>query len=614
MILAGDGEMRMVTKGLARVAVLVTALATLAAAQHKPAAKSSQAKALHALFEAEWEYSMRENPTFASILGDKRYNDRWEDASLENIEKQHQHALAVQKKLAAIDRRALAPNDQINYDMFKRDLEVALGDYAFKTYLLPLNQRGGIQTLDSFTHNLTFDTKKDYEDWLARINAFPALMDQTIALLREGIKQRVVHPKVIMQRVPTQIERQIVEPEKSGYYGPFREMAKTVSETDQQALSATAREAVATKVIPAYKKLKDFFVREYLPACYEQVGVWQRPNGDKAYAFYVHEYTTTEPTPDQIHEIGSREVARIRAEMERVKEEVEFKGTLAEFFTYVRSDPKFFYTSPDELLTSYRARAKRIDPMLVKLFKTLPRLPYGVEPIPDIEAPDTTTAYYSQGSADGTRAATYFVNLYKPETRPKWEMMALSLHESVPGHHLQISRAMEVGEIPNFRRYGYLSAYGEGWGVYCESLGYEMNLYADPYDRFGQLTYDMWRAVRLVVDTGMHAKHWSRQQAIDYFMQNAAKTEQDVVNEIDRYIAWPGQALAYKVGQLKIKELRESAEKQLGKDFDVREFHDVVLGSGSVPLDVLEKIVNNWIVKKRSAVSHQPSAKAASKQ
>lgn len=592
----------MVTKGLARTAILVTALLPCAWAQAKPAAKGipSPAKALHALFDSEWEYSMRENPTFASALGDKRYNDKWEDASLANVEKQYQHTLEIQKQLAAIDRKALSPSDQIDYDMFQRDLDIALGDYKFKTYLLPLNQRGGIQTLDSFTRNLTFETKKDYEDWLARIHAFPVLMDQTIALMRAGIQQKVMHPKVIMQRVPAQIDRQIVDPEKSGYYEPFREMAKTVSPADQEALRTAAKEAIASQVIPAYKKLKEFFVNEYLPACYDQIGAWQRPNGDEAYAFYVREYTTTQMTPEQIHEIGLKEVARIKAEMEKVKDEVGFKGTMPEFFNFLRTDPQFFYKSGDELLTSYRARAKRIDPMLVKMFKTLPRLPYGVEPIPDIEAPDTTTAYYNQGSADGTRAGTYFVNLYKPETRPKWEMMALSLHESVPGHHLQISRAMEVGDLPKFRRYGYLSAYGEGWGLYAESLGYDMGLYGDPYDKFGQLTYDMWRAVRLVVDTGMHAKHWSRQQAIDYFMQNAAKTEQDVVNEIDRYIAWPGQALAYKIGQLKIKELRESAAKQLGKDFDIREFHDVVLGSGAVPLDVLEKIVNQWIQQKKS--------------
>jgi uncharacterized protein (DUF885 family) len=596
----------MITKGLARPFVFLLALLTISTLQaqipagSKPATPAPVAQKLHALFDAEWEYTMRENPTYASALGDKRYNDRWEDASLANVEKQHQHALEVQKKLAAIDRKLLSKTDQINYDMFKRDVDNALDDYRFKTYLLPLNQRDGIQTLDGFTRNLTFNTTKDYEDWIARLNAFPTLMDQTMALMREGIAQKVMHPKVIMQRVPGQVDKQIVAPEESGFYKPFKEMADSVPAADQQRLQAAAKDAVADKIIPAYKKFKEFFVTEYLPASYDQVGAWQRPDGDKAYEFYVREYTTTNLTPDQIHEIGLKEVARIKAEMEQIKTKTGFKGTMPEFFNFLRTDPQFFYKSPEELLTSYRSRAKRIDPMLVKLFKTLPRLPYGVEPIPDIEAPDTTTAYYNQGSADGTRAGTYFVNLYKPDTRPKWEMMALSLHESVPGHHLQISRGMELGEIPKFRRYGYLSAFGEGWGLYAESLGDEMGLYSDPYDKFGQLTYDMWRAVRLVVDTGMHAKKWTRQQAIDYFMQNAAKTEQDVVNEIDRYIAWPGQALSYKMGQLKIRELRTKATQELGPKFDVREFHDVVIGQGAVPLDVLEKIVNAWIAQKQA--------------
>jgi uncharacterized protein (DUF885 family) len=287
------------------LAGLAFAQAESAKAKPKAAGKTATAKQLHKLFDEEWEYSLRENPTFASALGDKRYNDRWEDASLENVERQHQHTLEVQKKLAAIGRAKLSAADQINYDMFKRSVEDALGDYEFKTYLLPLNQRGGIQTLDTFTRNLTFNTTKDYADWLARLNAFPTLMDQTIALMREGVKQKVLHPKVIMQRVPAQIDRQIVDsPEKSGYYGPFREMASHVPTAEQERLRAAAREAISNKIFPAYKKLKDFFVSEYLPASFNDVGVWRRPNGDKAYAFYTRQYTTTNLTPDQIHEIG----------------------------------------------------------------------------------------------------------------------------------------------------------------------------------------------------------------------------------------------------------------------------------------------------------------------
>ena len=568
--------------------------------------KNEATKQLYALFDSEWENGLRSNPTFASYLGDKRYNDKWRDNSLVAFEKRNDENKAALEKLNKIDRSQLSVGDQLNYDLFKKDYEQSIESFQFKQFLAPLSQQGGIQTQDDLANFLNFQTVKDYEDWLARLNALPVLMDQTLDLMREGKKENVLLPKIIMQRVPAQIDKQITAAaEESPFFSAFKNFPKDMPEAEQARLRHLAKDAINKNVIPSYKKLKDYFEKEYLPASYEKVGVWQRKNGDKLYEFLARSYTTTNLTPQEIHEKGLSEVKRIRAEMEKIKTNVGFKGDMNAFFDYLRTDPKFFYKTPGELLSAYRANAKRIDPELVKVFRTLPRTPYGVIPIPDNIAPDTTTAYYNSPAADGSRPGYYYVNLYKPEVRPKWEMMALSLHESVPGHHLQIALAQELGTIPNFRKFGGYTAFVEGWGLYAESLGEDMNLYGDPYDKFGQLTYEMWRAVRLVVDTGMHYYKWDRQKAIDYFKANAAKTDQDIVNEIDRYISDPGQALAYKIGELKIKELRAKSKKELGDKFDIKEFHDVVLLSGAVPLDILEKNIDEYIAKKKSDAAYK---------
>jgi len=561
---------------------------------------SPAGKALHDLFAAEWDYNMQHSPEWASNLGDRRWNDRWSDDSLESFAHRDVHNHEVLAALAKIDRASLSAADQLNYDLFKKDYEDSIEGYKFRGFLLRLNQRGGIQTTDELADSLWFETLKDYQDWITRMRTFPALMDQNIALMRQGIKERIVHPKVIMERIPAQIDKQIVpDPSQSGFYRPFLHFSKEISAADQQRLQHEARQAVEQQIVPAFKKFKEFFVSEYLPACFDQVGVWQMPNGAERYAYEIRHFTTTNVTADEVHQIGLREVARIRGEMDKILQQTGFKGTREEFFKFLRTDPQFFYKTPDDLFEAYKALAKTVDPNLVKVFRTLPREPYGVEAIPAVAAPDTTAAYYRPGSADGSRAGTYFVNLYKPETRPKWEMTALTLHESVPGHHLQIARAHELGEQPMFRRFGEYTAFVEGWGLYAESLGEDMGLYDDPYAKFGQLTYQMWRAVRLVVDTGIHSKHWTRDQAIKYFMDNAPKAELDIVNEIDRYIAWPGQALAYKMGELKIHELRARSRQELGAKFDLKEFHDVVLGSGALPLNLLERNVNQWIADKK---------------
>ncbi|HEX4605865.1 MAG TPA: DUF885 domain-containing protein [Candidatus Angelobacter sp.] len=557
------------------------------------------AKALHQLFAAAWEQEMQEAPEEASQLGDRRWNDRWTDRSLEAYAKRDHNHQELLARLAKIDRSALNKNDQLNYDLFQKRYLDRAEQYKTHWFLMSFNQREGPQSIDDLGSSLRFETLKDYEDWLARMRALPVYLDQVMALLRQGMREHMVHPKIIMERIPAQIDKQLVsDSTQSGFYKPFERFPKGISAADQQRLQQDARQAVKQQVVPAFTRFKQFFVGEYLPACYDQVGIWQVPQGGQLYTQLIRHHTTTNMTPEEVHQIGLKEVARINGEMDSVMQQTGFKGTREEFFKFLRTDPQFFYKTPEELFQAYKAVAKTIDPNLVKVFRTLPREPYGVEAIPAAFAPDTTAAYYRQGAADGSRAGTYFVNLYKPDARPKWEMMALSLHESVPGHHLQIARAHELGEMPNFRRYGEYSVYVEGWGLYAESLGDDMGLYSDPYSKFGQLSYEMWRAVRLVVDTGIHVEHWTREQAIRYFMENCPKHELDVTNEIDRYIAWPGQALAYKIGELKIKALRAKAREQLGAKFDLKEFHDVVLGTGPVPLDILERNVNEWIAGK----------------
>ena len=565
-----------------------------------PDVAGDPAARLSALFEEEWQQRLADDPMMASRLGDARYGGRWPDLSPEAIQRREAHEKDVLERLAAIPTSQLNASRQLDADIFRRRYEQVVAEQRFRGYLLPINHMEGIQSLTQEISSFPFRDLRDYENWLSRLKTFPLYMDQTIALMKEGIKAGIVHPRVIMQRVPEQIAAQIVEdPAKSGFFGPFERFPESIGEKDRARLTAEAKNLIARNIVPAYRSFAAFFETEYLPACPVDIGARHRPLGEEWYATLARRYTTTDLTPMQIHEIGQKEVARIRAAMEVTMRDAGFAGSFDEFLAFLRSDRRFHYSDPNELLLNYRALSRRIDPGLVKLFKTLPRTPYGVEPIPDDIAPDTTTAYYRQPAADGSRAGTYFVNLYRPEVRPIYEMEALSLHESVPGHHFQIALAMEREDLPSFRRYDDITAFVEGWGLYAESLGDDLGFYKDPYSKFGQLTYEMWRAVRLVVDTGMHSMGWTRQQAIDFFKHNAAKTEHDIVNEIDRYIAWPGQALAYKIGELKIKELRARAEAALGGRFDVREFHDVVLLGGAIPLDVLETRVDAWIASQK---------------
>jgi prolyl oligopeptidase len=591
---------------------LCAVLASCAPAAPPPAGSPAAARgaitseALRALFASEWDLRMREEPTHASFLGDHRFDDRWPDVSPAAYERRAAHDREVLARLRAIDPARLPPEDRVSLALFLRDRELRVEGQPFRLWHLALDQRGGVQDADDVADALPFATVHDYEAWNARLRALPAYLDQTTETLREGTRERIVQPRIVMERVPAQLDKQIVDdPESSPFFAPYRHVPASFAPGDRERLVREARASIASAVVPAYRRFRDFFVREYLPACLPEVGAWQLPRGDEAYAYLVRRHTTTSLTPQQVHDIGLREVARIRGEMMALMQQVGFKGSLQEFFAWLRSDPQFFYADGRSLFAAYQATAKRIDPKLVLMFRTLPRTPYGVEPIPAPIAPDTTTAYYREPAADGSRAGTYFVNLYRPEARPRWEMMALTLHESVPGHHLQIALASEQQGLPEFRRHAEWTAFVEGWGLYAESLGDAMGLYDDPYAKFGQLTYEMWRAVRLVVDTGIHALHWDRKRAIAYFLENAPKTELDVTNEVDRYIAWPGQALAYKIGQLEIRKLRDEAQAALGDRFDVRAFHDVVLQNGAMPLDVLRTQVAAWIATSEAGASQR---------
>jgi len=561
-------------------------------------AHAGPAEDFQALLDETWDWQLAENPVRASRLGDRRFNDRWTDMSLAAIERRFEQQKAFLRRLRAIDSSLLSEKDALNYELFRRQLEDSIDGQQFNTHLMPMSQRGGVQSLESTAETLRLANIQDYEDWLTRMTRIETVIDQTTALMEEGRKTGYMPPKILMQRIPDQIASQLVEdPEMSPFFKAFATMPDSISEEDKARLRQLAKEVIDESIVPAYREFGDYFNETYLPASRDSIGASSLPNGEAFYEYRARVFTTTSMTPDEIHRLGLNEVKRIRDEMQLVIDELEFEGSFADFLHFLRTDPQFYYDTPEELFDGYLAVCKRIDPELVKLFGKLPRMPYGLRPIPENIAPDTTTAYYNSPAADGSRPGYYYVNLYRPEVRPKYEMEVLSIHEAVPGHHLQIALQMEMQEMPNFRKYSGFTAFTEGWGLYSERLGYEMGFYKDPYSKFGALTYDMWRAVRLVVDTGMHYKGWTRQQAIDFFKDNAAKKEADIINEIDRYISWPGQALAYKIGQLKMLELRQKSEQALGDDFDVKAFHDALLAGGAVPMEILETRMNRWLAE-----------------
>ena len=546
--------------------------------------------------EDEWQFELSQSPVYATAMGVKGYETLWRDNSLEAIGARRSHNKETVNTLKGFKKEDLSETNQLNLRLFtdlaKKELEID----QFNRHLLPFSHRGGIQLAHEDAETLPFKNRQDYRFWIERLKNLDQRVNQTIVLAKLGIKKGYKAPKVLMNRVDRQIDLQSRDNvNKNPFFKIFINLPDSIPDEEKTAIRAEAKKVIEEVVIPSYQLLGKYFKDEYLPQSRGTVGLYDIPDGRKLYEVLAKSFTTTNLSPKEIHQIGLDEVQRIRGEMEVVIKELEFEGSFKDFLTFLREDERFYYKTSEELFEGYLAVSKRIDPELVKLFGNLPRTPYGLRAIPEESAPDTTTAYYMSPSPDGLRAGYYYVNLYKPETRPKFEMEVLSVHEAVPGHHLQISLAMEMGEMPMFRRVSPYTAFVEGWGLYSESLGYDLGLYKDPYSKFGQLTYDMWRAVRLVVDTGMHYYEWDRQKAIDFFLDNAGKSELDIINEIDRYIVMPGQALAYKIGQMKFLNLKQKARTELGEEFNIRDFHDTVLNQGALPLNELDSIIEGYI-------------------
>jgi uncharacterized protein (DUF885 family) len=587
------------------VCFVLVAVAFLMGVRGSSAAETSASEQFVALLTDAWEYRLREGPLFATETGDHRFDDQLPKVSLADEERRNADSQEFLKRLEAIDRKELPPAGQANYDIFGKNLRDRLREFEFQTYLMPVSDRYGFHIdFPELPRNLALTTTADYKNYIARLNAFPQYTAGHLELMREGVKRGVTVPNVIMQRYHEPIEAQIVEdPEKSLLYKPFLEFPEGVPESDRDALREAGRQAVAQSVVPSYRKFLEFMRTEYVPNCRGTTAASALPNGRDYYRFCVTKFTTLDDaTPEQVHATGKAEVARIRAEMDEIIKKLKFDGDFAKFTEYLRNDPKFYAKSAEELEKEVAFVLKRMDGQLPSLFGHLPRMPYGVRQVPEYIAPQATFAYYQTPTGDGRRAGFFYINTYNLPSRPLYMLEALSLHEAVPGHHLQLAIQQELENIPEFRKYSGFTAFVEGWALYSERLGLESGFYKDPYSDFGRLTMEIWRACRLVVDSGIHYLGWTREQAIEYMRANSAMPMHDIRAEVDRYIGWPGQALAYKTGEMKIRELRADAEEELGDRFDVRAFHDVVLGSGAVPLGMLEENVRAWINETKSEV------------
>ena len=543
----------------------------------------------------DWEKYLSNNPLFATYTGDKRQNNKINPNTVDHFFQELESDKTSLAGLYEIDFNKLNDENKLNYKLKEFSLNESINSKKFPTYYLRLNQRGGIQSFYETGNRLVYTSSQDYFDWLERLEEFTKHINISLKINKEGLSKGITQPKMITKGVIEQIDAIIDSNiDTNPYMKVFLEADESIlTKSEKKDLIDNAKNLIENKINPAYVELNKFLKNDYIVNSRNSIGIKDVPGGSEYYEDLAKHFTTTNLTPDEIHEIGLTEIKRIRSEMEAIIDQVNWDGDFNSFLNYLRTSPRFYYDNGKDLLDAYLIMSKTIDPLLPKLFTVFPRAPYGVIPIPTESAPFTTTAYYNSPSPG--RPGYFYANLYKPESRPKYEIPVLTVHEAVPGHHFQISIAQELENVPMFRKYQGITAFVEGWGLYSEELGEFIGLYDDPYDKFGQLTYDMWRAIRLVVDTGMHYKDWSRDDAVNLFIENSAKSILDINNEVDRYIAWPGQALAYKIGQLKILELRNKAEKMLGDKYDIKEFHDEVLKRGSLPLDLLEYYIDEWI-------------------
>ncbi len=555
--------------------------------------------ALHDLFAREWAFRLRENPLQATASGVHDYNHLLPDVSIAARQRRAEQDKTFLDELAALDRAALAHADRISYDLFHWQLTQRLSRFAHHDFRFPLTVDSGFHiAFARLANDMPLDNTQDYRNYIARLNAFPAFVDQHIALLRDGLTNGWTMPAVVLEGYEATITSHAqAAVEASAFWPPFTRFPPGVATEERDALVAAARAAIQDAVIPGYQAFLRFMTEDYIPGARSTTGASAMEGGEAFYDARVRHFTTLDTSAKEVHEIGLRQVARIRAEMEAIIEDLAFEGSFADFLRFLRTDPRFYPETPEELMREASFLAKKMDGKLPALIGHLPRQPYTVAPVPDDIAPKYTAGRYVGAALGSTRPGTYWVNLYDLPSRPLYVLPALTLHEAVPGHHLQISLNQELDGLPPFRRFTYISAFGEGWGLYSEWLGIEAGMYTTPYENFGRLTYEMWRACRLVVDTGLHAFGWTRQQAMDYLASNTALSLHEVRTETDRYIAWPGQALSYKMGEITIRRLRQEAEEALGSDFDVRAFHDAVLANGSVPLGILEAEIHRFIAE-----------------